>query len=77
MSVYPQPSIDDKEVSKFVIVYDEDLQDCDLGWFDFKTKEWNVIGGFSMKLKCWCEIPKPSNKEVFNYHVSLHRGYRE
>jgi hypothetical protein len=76
MQVFPEPSKGDKNVSIFVILYDEDLEDCDLGYYDFKNNEWVVMGDFSMKLKCWCNVPKPIKNEVYNYKISYHRGYR-
>lgn len=64
--------------SKTVLIYNkEDNSFCDLGYYDFETSEWAILGDMSMKLICWCYIPDASTfingKEL---KEELHRGYR-
>lgn len=75
MNVGPKPSKDDKSLSEMVLVFADDLEDCDMGFFDFEQNKWFIMGDFSMLLKCWCEIPKPSKSDVFNYVTIEHEGY--
>lgn len=63
--------------SKTVLIYNkEDHSFCDLGYYDFETNEWAILGDMSMKLICWCYIPDASTfingKEL---KEELHRGY--
>lgn len=63
--------------SKTVLIYNkEDHSFCDLGYYDFETSEWAILGDMSMKLICWCYIPDASTfingKEL---KEELHRGY--
>lgn len=63
--------------SKTVIVYDEDLEYSDLGFFDFESSQWHIFGEFSMNLKCWCYIPNVDTEKVKSFKTSTHHGYRK
>lgn len=72
-----RPRMSEENFSETVLVYDEDLEDCDLGYFDFSADEWNVFGDFSMRLKCWCYLPRPKTEEIENFKIETHTGYVE
>ncbi|MDV3882963.1 hypothetical protein CMU04_06480 [Elizabethkingia anophelis] len=61
--MYPMQEMPDKikgeNHSKTVLVYDKDLEDFDLGYYDFGSKKWVVFGDFQMDLICWCYAPIP------------------
>lgn len=70
MTKYPQ-KIEGEHHSRTVLVYDKDLEDFDLGFYDYETEKWNVFGGFQMDLLCWCEVPKPKKYEVGHFESHL------
>ena len=39
-------------------------EDFDLGFYNYDTQKWDVMGGFQMELICWSYIPKPHNLQV-------------
>lgn len=61
-----------------VLVFDKsDLNFCEIGHYNFDTKEWSHFGENSMKLICWCYLPNPSEfVENNNLEYVLHEGYR-
>ncbi len=62
-----------------VLVFEKSEPDfCEIGHYNFDTKEWTHFGEISMKLICWCYMPNPSEfiKNNDLVHV-LHEGYRE
>lgn len=84
MSVTPPPSIDsDTRYSQTVLVYEiepttKEVVDSDLGSYDFETKEWIVLGDFSMNLYCWCLIPNPTEfLQDKEWNFVTHKGYRK
>lgn len=81
MDVFPEKDANAKEesFSKMVLLYDaDDLDFCELGYYDFKSKEWVVFGDFSLKLICWCYPPSPKGIiETSVMPTSTHRGYRD
>lgn len=75
MTHKPKPSSDDERLSETVLVYDEDLEYCDLAYFDFESDEWAILGDFSFKMKCWCNPPRPDKEKVSQFASAEHRGY--
>lgn len=75
MSHRPPVSKDDDTFSETVIVFDEDLDDFDMGYFSFEDDQWHIFGGFSMKLKCWKPVSKPNPEQVQQFKIELHSGY--
>lgn len=60
----PNASDDDERISVMVLVYEVDpvtniMTDKDLGYYDFESDNWSVLGGFEMELVCWSYIPDP------------------
>lgn len=72
-----RPKVAEENLSEMVLVYDEDLEDCDLGYYDFDEELWSVMGGFSMRLKCWCYLPRPTKETVKDFKIQTHAGYVE
>lgn len=70
MDVLPE-QVEGEHFSKTVLVYDEDLEDFDLGFFNYDTQKWDVMGGFQMKLICWSYIPLPHHLGMTNYKSIL------
>lgn len=70
MTVLPK-QVDGEYFSNTVLVYDKDLQDVDLGFYNFDTEKWDVLGGFQMDLICWSEIPKPNQFQVGQFKTHL------
>lgn len=58
MTEFP-PQVEGEQFSETVVVYDEDLEDFDLGYYNFDYKKWSVFGDFSMKLICWAFVSPP------------------
>jgi len=73
--------VKDEHFSETVIVYELDhdtkeVQASDLGFYNFDTCEWMILGDMSMKLWCWTEIPNPSEfMKDKDWVVELHNGY--
>ena len=61
-----------------VLVYDEDAPCyCEIGYYNFDSKEWAHFGQKSMRLICWCKIPNPTEFVKSNNLISVtHEGYR-
>jgi hypothetical protein len=78
----PEASGDEDGYSKTVIVYELDhdtkkVIDSDLGYYNFETETWHVLGDFSMHLWCWTEIPNPTNfMQDKDWVVELHKGFQ-
>ena len=70
MNVFPS-QVEGEYFSKTVLVYDKDLDDVDLGFYNFDTKKWDVMGGFQMDLICWSEIPLPHKLVVSDFKTYL------
>lgn len=70
MSIFPK-QVEGEHFSNTVMVYDKDLKDFDLGFYNFDTKKWDVMGGFQMDLICWSEIPKPTIFAVCKFKTYL------
>jgi len=77
MQEYPR-LVKGEDFSETVIVFNEDdYSYCELGYYDFKDKEWNIFSEMSIKLICWCYPPNP--KEFLNgknFSAETHIGYR-
>lgn len=73
-----RPPVSEDEFSITVLVYDEDLETTDLGYFDFESQEWKIFGDLSLKLKCWCLLPSPKGlSKVELFKTEIHNGYRD
>lgn len=70
MTEFP-PITEGEQHSEVVLVFDEDLDDCDLGFYNFDTQKWDVLGDFQMKLICWRHIEKPKYEDVQEYPTIL------
>ena len=70
MNEFPT-QVEGEDFSKTVLVYDADLEDFDLGYYNYDTKNWEVMGCFQMKLICWSEIPLPHKLVVGNFKPYL------
>lgn len=66
MNEFPT-QVDGEHFSKTVLVYDKDLDDVDLGYYDFESAKWQVMGGFQMDLICWSYIPIPHELQVLGF----------
>lgn len=77
MSELPVPDESDASFSKTVIIYGDEFNFIDLGYFDFEEGQWSHFGKNTFLLKCWCYIPTPS--EIIrneNWEVIAPKGYR-
>ena len=70
MNEFPQ-KVEGEHFSKTVLVYDIDLEDFDLGFYNFDTQKWDVMGGFQMALICWSDIPTPHILQVSDFKPYL------
>lgn len=70
MTEFP-PITEGEHHSKMVLVFDEDLDDFDFGFYDVELQKWVVIGGFQMNLICWRHIEKPMYEDVQEYQTIL------
>lgn len=77
MSELPVPDESDASFSKTVIIYGDDFNFIDLGYFDFEVEQWSHFGKNTFLLKCWCYIPTPS--EIIrekNWEIIAPKGYK-
>ena len=60
-----------------VLVFDKSEHNfCEIGYYNFDTKEWSHFGENSMRLICWCYLPNPSEFIKNNrLEYVLHKGY--
>ena len=70
MIIFPE-KVDGEYFSRTVLVYDKDLDDVDLGFYNFDTEKWDVLGGFQMDLICWSEIPNPTAENIKTFQSFL------
>lgn len=70
MNEFPS-QVEGEHFSKTVLVYDKDLDDVDLGFYNFDIQKWDVLGGFQMDLICWSYVPMPHELQVINYQSYL------
>ena len=70
MTEFP-PITEGEQHSKMVLVFDEDLDDCDFGFYDFELQKWVVMGDFQMNLICWRHVEKPMYEDVQEYPTVL------
>lgn len=70
MTEFP-PIPEGEQYSKMVLVFDEDLDDYDLGFYDFELQKWVVMGDFQMNLICWRHVEKPMYEDVQEYKTIL------
>lgn len=70
MNEFPT-QVEGEHFSKTVLVYDSDLEDLDLGFYNFDTQKWDVMGGFQMELICWSYIPTPHDLQVSDFKPYL------
>ena len=80
MSKKPK-QVKNEHFSETVLIYELDLGTkeivhFDLGYFDFETNKWNVLGNDSLILYCWAEIPNPTNfMQNKDWAVDYHEGF--
>lgn len=70
MHVLPE-KVQGEHFSKTVLLYDEDLEYFDLGYYDFDTEKWNIYGDLQMNLICWSEVPLPHELQVKEFKTHL------
>ena len=70
MNEYPEQVLGE-HFSKTVLVYDEDLEFFDLGFYDFELEKWIVLGKYQMKLVCWNYVSTPNKNEIKKYKQVL------
>ncbi|WP_121667012.1 hypothetical protein [Mesonia aquimarina] len=79
MSEPPMPDKNDESFSETVLVYSENTEFIELGYFDFEDECWYHFGSDSFLLKCWCYIPNPV--ECLGDHqewpLAKHKDYDE
>ncbi len=76
MQEFPE-QVDGEKFSKTVLVFDESEETfCDLGYYDYESKEWVLFGDMSIRLICWCYTPDPTNFLIGkNFKWEKHKGY--
>lgn len=59
MGILPdKKSVDDNEFSTPVLLFDIcEANYCEIGYYDFKTKQWNHFGDSQCEFICWCYVP--------------------
>lgn len=70
MYIYPSKEAG-KDLSVTVLVYDKDLEDYALGYYDFQKKKWIVGSVVQMELICWCYVPLLHHLSIFNFTPML------
>lgn len=70
MTQFP-PKVEGENFSDTVLIFDEDLEDFDLGYYDYDNEKWIPMGDFQMDLICWIEISKPVKESVEGYKSVL------
>lgn len=59
MTEKPVRDESDPSFSQTVIIYGDQKNVVELGYFDFEEDEWLHFGQNLFMLKCWCYIPNP------------------
>lgn len=75
MTEIPVPDKGDASFSKTVIIYGEDLESFEFGYFDFEQDQWSHFGKNNMLLKCWCYVPVPDGLNHGYWHTLKPKGY--
>ncbi|PZD76809.1 hypothetical protein DNG35_10655 [Mesonia sp. K7] len=78
MSKKPERDQNDLSFSRTVLVYSEQFDFIELGYFDFEDDSWYHFGADSFLLKCWCYVPHPDPKHLNDREWPLikHQGYQ-
>lgn len=73
LEVYPvnqfPDQVEGEQFSQTVLLYDKDLDNFDLGYYDFELQKWQALGGFQMDVICWSYVSIPSNVQVSGFHT--------
>lgn len=80
MTETPEPDFNDSSFSVTVLVFSEQSDYIELGYYDYEDGFWCHFGSYSFLLKCWCYLPKPEGiKMLDNKHWPLiqHQGYKK
>lgn len=75
MSQEPIPDAGDTTFSVTVIIYSENLESFELGYFDFEQNQWSHFGKNEIVLKCWCYIPIPEYEQCKDWPTLQPKGY--
>lgn len=59
--------VEGEQFSRTVLLYDKDLDNFDLGYYDFEVQKWQAMGGFQMDIICWSYIPIPNELQVSGF----------
>ncbi|QBA19675.1 hypothetical protein EU348_00235 [Chryseobacterium indologenes] len=59
--------VEGEQFSRTVLLYDKDLDNFDLGYYDFELQKWQAMGGFQMDVICWSYIPTPNELQVSGF----------
>ena len=62
------PKVSGEHFSETVLIYDGENDYQDLGFYDYESKEWKILGDLQMKMTCWIWIPELEeiNKKYFH-----------
>lgn len=66
MNIFPD-QVEGEQFSQTVLLYDKDLDNFDLGYYDFEIQEWQALGGFQMELICWSYVSLPTDLQVSGF----------
>ncbi|MGR3857535.1 MULTISPECIES: hypothetical protein [Chryseobacterium] len=59
--------VEGEQFSRTVLLYDKDLDNFDLGYYDFELQKWQAVEGFKMDIICWSYIPIPNELQVSGF----------
>ncbi|WP_137906135.1 hypothetical protein [Chryseobacterium sp. 2VB] len=59
--------VEGESFSITVLLFDKNLDNFDLGYYDFDISQWVAMGGFQIEVICWSEIIMPSSMAVLRY----------
>jgi hypothetical protein len=66
MHIFPD-QVEGEQFSQTVLLYDKDLDNFDLGYYDFEFQKWQTMEGFEMDLICWSYVLFPSKSQVSGF----------
>ncbi|RWW91829.1 hypothetical protein [Flavobacterium cerinum] len=78
MATKPVRDESDPSFSKTVLIYGNERNLVELGYFDFEVDQWSHFGKNLFLLKCWCYIPNPAMYiNTKDWEVITPKGYKK
>jgi len=70
IDIFPE-RVKGEDFSKTVLVFDEDLEYFDIGYYDFNSDNWQIFGDLQMNIISWSEVPLPHELQIKGFKTYL------